>query len=462
MQPANPCAPHLEVPVSASKLAKPLNRLLFLVCVALTGAIAGAFVWLFFLLMEHGISFVWDTLPKMLGGALAGVAPWMASGPFGCALYPLVVCVAGGLVIGLYEKATHVHPEELTRVMAQVKQEGRYPYDKLGRLSLAALLPLLFGGSIGPEAGLTGVIAGLCTWVGDRLRRFGADFRALTTVGVQAALTALFTAPLYGFVAPLSGSADGLDEQGRETELVLPRAQKTFVYLFAIAGALGAFTLLGDLFGGGMGMPRFSGSQAGMREVALLIPLALVGTVGGWVYHASQRATSALSTRMGEHPVAKSVLAGLVLALCGMALPYTMFAGETQATMLQAAWVSIPAWALVATGLVKAAVTPLCINLGWRGGHFFPVIFAGISLGYGCAALLGADPVFCVAACTAATMGAVMRQPVMAGLLLILCFPLKGVVVLLAAAAIGAAIPLPKALRAKEANESAPRDGNND
>ena len=191
--------------MSASKLTKPLNRLMFLVCVALTGAIAGAFVWLFFLLMEHGISFVWDTLPRMLGGTLAGVAPWMASGPFGCALYPLVVCVAGGLVIGLYEKATHVHPEELTRVMAQVKQEGRYPYDKLGRLSLAALLPLLFGGSIGPEAGLTGVIAGLCTWVGDRLRRFGADFRALTTVGVQAALTALFTAPLYGFVAPLSG-----------------------------------------------------------------------------------------------------------------------------------------------------------------------------------------------------------------------------------------------------------------
>ena len=78
-------------------------------------------------------------------------------------------------------------------------------------------------GNIGPEAGLTGVIAGLCTWVGDRLRRFGADFRALTTVGVQATLTALFTAPLYGFVAPLSGSADGLDEQGRETELASHR-----------------------------------------------------------------------------------------------------------------------------------------------------------------------------------------------------------------------------------------------
>ena len=39
-----------------------------------------------------------------------------------------------------------------------------------------------------------------------------------------------------------------------------------------------------------------------------------------------------------------------------------------------------------------------------------------------------------------------MRQPLMAALLLVMCFPLKGVIVMLAAAAIGAAIPLPRAL----------------
>ncbi len=45
------------------------------------------------------------------------------------------------------------------------------------------------------------------------MRKFGADFRALTVAGTQAALAALFTAPLYGFVAPLSGTADGTREK---------------------------------------------------------------------------------------------------------------------------------------------------------------------------------------------------------------------------------------------------------
>ena len=36
-------------------LAKPTNRALFLASVAVTGAFAGAAVWLFFFAMEHGI-----------------------------------------------------------------------------------------------------------------------------------------------------------------------------------------------------------------------------------------------------------------------------------------------------------------------------------------------------------------------------------------------------------------------
>lgn len=153
-------------------IAKPFNRVFFLLCVLITGSLAGAFVWLFFFLMDVGISFLWQTLPGWIGSVTAEPLPVLSQGPFGFVPFPLIVCVLGGLVIGLYAKHTGVEPEDLNSVMAKVKQDGRYDYSHIGKLSLAALLPLLFGGSIGPEAGLTGVIAGLCTWVGDRMRKF--------------------------------------------------------------------------------------------------------------------------------------------------------------------------------------------------------------------------------------------------------------------------------------------------
>ena len=426
------------------KLAKPKNRALFLISVAVTGALAGAAVWLFFFAMEHGIDFFWTEIPHMLGAA----SPELASGPFGCLPYPFFVCLLGGLLIGLYEKVTGTKTDDLNQVMAKVKQDGRYPYDNLGKLSLAALLPLLFGGSIGPEAGLTGVIAGLCSWVGDRMRRFGAEFRELTLLGTQAALTALFTAPVFGFVAPLAGSADG-DEDSASDEITikLPKAQKTVVYCIAMAGGLGTYRLLGQHMGGGMGMPRFEAAEMGSLELTWLIPLTLVGMVCGWLYFVSEHVSEALAHAIGERPVAKAMLAGLVLAACGTVLPYTMFAGETQADVLMETYLTIPAGVLIATGLVKAMLTPALINMGWRGGHFFPVIFSGVSLGYGFALLTGADPVFCVAVCTASTMGAVMRQPVMVVGLLLMCFPLKGIVAMIVAAVIAAGIPLPKPLR---------------
>lgn len=372
-------------------LAKPFNRVFFLLCVLITGSLAGAFIWLFFFLMNKGIAFLWQTVPGWISSLTAESLPVLSQGPFGFVPFPLIVCVLGGLLIGLYAKHTGIEPEDLNVVMAKVKKTGRYDYRHIGKLSLAALLPLLFGGSVGPEAGLTGVIAGLCTWVGDRMRRFGSDFRTLTIAGTQAALTAVFTAPFYGFVAPLSGTADG---SGGEENITLPKAQKAVVYLCAIAGALGAFLVLGQLFGESSGLPRFDAVEVGSCELLLLLPLAIAGMACGWVFHAANRGTAFLSKSIGNRPVLKAVLAGIILAVCGMALPYTMFAGESQAHYLMVGYSAIPAAALIATGFVKCALTPTCLNLGWRGGHFFPVIFSGVSLGYGFALLTGGSSCF--------------------------------------------------------------------
>lgn len=401
------------------------NRIIFALFTLLIGAFAGAFVWCFFFLLNHGINFIWHVIPKEI---LSPINAWW---------WPMAICTIGGLVIGLFERKFGAYPESLNKVMAQVKTTRRYEYKHLGASAGGALLPLLFGGSIGPEAGLTGVIAGLCTWVGDRLKFLGKEFRGLSSLGTAAVLSAVFSAPLFGLAAPLLGSCD---EPPANTKIEIPKTTKIIVYTLAVAGAFGIMIALRSVFGGGEGLPHFSEINVGWYEVALVIPLALVGGAIGLLYHVFDAFSQSIAQKMGDRPLAKTLLAGLVLGALGTIFPFVMFAGESQTGELAQTWMTLGAGFLIFTGFLKIFITPFCLRLGWRGGHFFPTIFAGICLGYGFALLSGADPVSCLCICSAAVMGGIMRQPVMTVLLLFLLFPMRGFILMLLAACIGSAL----------------------
>ncbi len=402
--------------------AKPVNLAFFLLSVMLTGAIAGAFVWLVLYAMDLGLEFIWD-----------GVASWFGR------YYPILMCVIGGVVIALFARRYGNYPEDLRTVLAKVKRDGSYPHDKLGVMSVAALLPLVFGGSVGPEAGLTGVIAGLCSWVGERLRRFGEDFRELTEAGVTATLSALFTAPLYGFAVGLDGSRERNDAPS------FTGWKKALIYAFAVIGALGSFLLLTHFIGGGLPLPHYEWTAISTDEVIWLIPLVIVGATVGMLFLISDIILARFSDKLGNK-MWKPVVAGLLLGICGVVLPLTMFSGESQSSELDGMWTTMSAAMLITIGVVKVLVTAMCVNMGWRGGHFFPIIFAGISIGYGMAAIAGIDPVFSLCVVTAALLGAVMRKPLMVVLLLFLCFPLISAIPMFIAALVGSRIPVPTSL----------------
>lgn len=357
---------------------------------------------------------IWDRVPAYLGE-----------------FYPVIVCLAGGVVLGLFSRRFGDLPETLPQVMAKVRSEGRYDYRDIGPMSVGAVLPLVFGGSVGPEAGLSGVIAALCTWVGDRLRRIGRDIGDLAEVGVYAALSAVFSAPLFGLTAAVD------DRQG------MSKAMRVLTYVFAIAGAFSVLLTLTHLLGGGMSLPRYPVVEYGQGEFLWMIPLCIVGGLVGCLFNITDRMSGKVSGWFGDRKVARAVTGGLVLGLCGMILPFTMFSGEVQADVLNETWMTMSAAVLVATGLVKVMVTAVCVNMGWRGGHFFPVIFSGITIGYGMSVLFGVDPVFSVCATAASLLGAVMGRPVVTVLLLFLCFPLESLPVLLVAAFLGSLIMRP-------------------
>ena len=407
------------------------NLVLYVLLATALGAAAGALVWLLLRIMNIGIDLVWHTIPEYVGNDV---------------VYTFGICLLGGLLIGLWQKKFGIYPEELETVMYKLKTTGSYPYSKIPMLSVAALLPLIFGGCLGPEAGLTGIIAGLCCWVGDKLKYKGREIREIAEAGMAATLGVIFASPFVGIAFNYESGAAEEKEDFTEEQKADFRKIKKLVYIMAVAGGLGAMKLLGEIFGGGSGFPRFGRDiDITVDDWKWFIVVFAAGLIAGVLYAIVHKVTVMIGNKLIDRRVISCMLAGLCLAVIGLISPWTMFSGEHQMGELMEVWQEETAAGLIFITVLKLVLVNLCINLGWKGGHIFPVIFSGVSLGYAMAMILGIEPVFAVAVVTAALCGYTMRKPVMVIGVLLLCFPVTIIVPLAAAAYLGSIIPVPGA-----------------
>lgn len=396
------------------------NNALFLLYTIILGAIVGAIIWAFLRVMNLGIDFIWEFVPSKLDFPL----------------YTVLVCTAGGLITGLWKKKFGDTPEELPVVIAKVKKTSRYPYSNIFSSLVSAILPLLFGASVGPEAGLTGIIAGLCTWVGDRLKMYKKEIEELTQIGLSATLGTIFRSPMFGFFEPL--------EDERDT--VIPKASKIVLYIAAILSSFGAFILLGRLLGGSGGIEGLPHGKPSWFNYVWAIPLTLAGIAGGYLYYIFRKLTHLYENKLKKLTVTRAVIGGLLLGISGTFLPLTMFSGEHQISIIQESAVQLGAVTLLVIAVAKLLLTNICISSGLKGGHFFPVIFCGICIGAAFSLFTGVDMIFCMCVATTGLVGFTMKKPIATVLLLMIIFPPRYIPVMLFAAAAARFIPLPKQL----------------
>lgn len=342
--------------------------------------------------------------------ALLSAAYWLCDlvwtgvgGAVDLPLFPLIACTLGGLAIGLWNARFDSAPKPLDEVMAEVRRTGGYSTGRIVPSSVSFLLPIAFGGSVGPEAGLTGLVAAGCTWVGATLRRAS---------GMPGAFS---------------------------------RAQKIPLYALGVAGGIAGVALFTALLGGGIPIPRFDAAPLDLSSLAWCVPLAAAGYALAVLYRGFVHVARRLSRALAAHPVLKPLLCGIALGGVALLLPYVLFPGTQQAADLALAWAGTPPAVLFATGLVKLAFIALCLNLGWSGGPFFPLIFCGVSVGFGIAAAFGADAALCVTVVTTALIAGFTRKPAMTLLIMLLCFPLESLPWMAVGIAAGALLPMPGA-----------------
>ena len=128
-------------------------------------------------------------------------------------------------------------------------------------------------------------------------------------------------------------------------------------------------------------------------------------------------------------------------------LPVIRFSGEEQMGILISDYAKYAPLAMIGIAFLKIIMTNMCISLGLKGGHFFPLIFAAVCMGFGLSLMIFPQDIthatYAAAIVAAGTLGVTLKKPLAVSMLLLLCFPAQYLLWIVPSAAISAWICRP-------------------
>lgn len=358
---------------------------------------------------------VWEHVPDALG-----------TDPFD-AVYVLPACALGGALVGLARRHLGEHPETLEAALARFKRDHAFDHRHLPNVAVTSLLSLGFGAALGPEAALVAIVGGLSSWIARVIRTGATAGASLDYIGIVGSLGALFGTA--GVVAlPLDEGA----ARPKRVWLIVPGL------LAAVAGLL-VFRAFSDgdrYFDYSLPTYEFS-----LVDLAWALPAAVAGFLVTAACLVMMRATARVADMLGERKVLQSLSAGVVFGVLASASSLVLFSGHEGIQELIDDDATSSTGFLIAIAVAKMVAVAVLVSGGWKGGRFFPVMFAGAAAGLAVAHTLdGLVPLVALAAGMTAAVGALIRKPVAAALLVAFIFPPDTYGAVALAAVVGSAL----------------------
>jgi len=326
------------------------QTLLFSVLAVIVGLFSGIGVWLFKVLFA--------LLNKELFGLSDSIANWTV----------FLIPILGGLAVGLLSKF-FIGREKLhgtASVMQSVALSGgRLRYQKTPIKTLAAILSLGSGASVGPEDPSVFIGASIGSLFGQKFRVSEERLRSLVASGAAAAIAAAFNAPIAGVFFALEIVLGEL--AGSSMGMILVSSVTSAVFTQAVSGSQPAFTI-----------PHYGFNSAWELPLYLLLGL-LAGPVSAFYVRLLYKMQDLFGSWNAPAWI-KPAAAGLGVGLVGLFLPQIFGDGyEIIGSILNNDTFSI--WMLLLLLIAKLILTPLSIGGGFYGGVFAPSLFLGATLG---------------------------------------------------------------------------------
>ena len=369
---------------------EPRPYLKLLLLAALLGLVSAVITFVFVVVVNVGQTLIWEQAALAVGVSVP--------------VFTLVICTLGGLLVGVLVKVFGDHTGIFAEMMLEFGKTGRFNYRHAPGIVITALVSLIAGGSLGPEAPLADACGSLGTLTAEKLKLDERETRSLGFSGLSGMLAAFLTSPFGGALLGLESARAGVDY-----------AWTLFPSLVSSAFATVAFVLLsGSYFGLLYAFPDY---QPRFADLLFAMPLGLLGALAGAIFMIAFKQLRKIMQPLKTHLIVRGFIGGLGLGIAGALLPLTLFSGEEQTAILIEDAATLGVLMLIVLALVKLLITTLCLATGWKGGYIFPTMFAGTALGLAAHLIFPDIP---MAVAVAATMGgamvATMKAPIFSAL----------------------------------------------
>jgi H+/Cl- antiporter ClcA len=349
----------------------------------LLGLFGGVFGLVYLLVIETGTHAIWPEPDEF---------EWFSGG-----LRTLLIPLAAGVIVGILYKVLKL-PARFKGFIAELEEGHVDPKSAPGAV-LIAIISLLGGASLGPEAPLATAAGGAGTWLSQRTGGNDLDTRVATFSGISGVFGGLLSTPIGG---PLIA----FELEHRQTSAYYYQE----IVPGAIAGAVG-FAVMWPVIGTPMvGLYQFE--TVAFRDWMLLAGagIGIVAGLAALLVGKVMVAVVSLMRGLDTRPVARGLIGGAAVGLIGFAMPITLLSGVRGLESVFEQPEAIGVALLLGFVLLKAVSLGASLGAGFYGGPIFPIFFMGGSLGAAIHLMLPEIPLQLAAGCAMAAMAAAIAM----------------------------------------------------
>jgi H+/Cl- antiporter ClcA len=155
------------------------------------------------------------------------------------------------------------------------------------------------------------------------------------------------------------------------------------------------------------------------------VPLGIIGLTLGlaneWLHGRVERIWKSTNAK-----VLPAVIGGVALGLLGTMTTLLLFSGQDGIETLVNTLPTRSSGELMALAAGKLVIVAVLLGLGWKGGHFYPMLFTATAVGLALSTAIDPlEPLVAVAALCAGVLVAILRRVVAAALLVLLVVPVS-------------------------------------